>query len=192
MKRFFETIKIENGKIYHLEYHNKRVYDTLRKNFGLEKRVDLKDYIKPPKNGLYRCKIIYEKDILDVGYYPYKPREIKSLKIVHSDIEYNFKYLDRSKIDSLFEKRESCDDVLIIKNGLVTDTSIANIAFFDGKKWLTPKRPLLKGTTRERLLEEKKIFEADIERKDLEKFKKFALMNAMIGFVEIENGRIKE
>jgi len=71
---------------------------------------------------------------------------------------------------------------LIVKNSLITDTSIANIAFFDSIRWVTPALPLLKGTTREKLLREGKIFEENIHVDDLERFSKVALMNAMIDF----------
>ena len=95
--------------------------------------------------------------------------------------------IDRKEIDKLFEKRGKADDILIVKNGFITDTSIANIAFFDGKKWFTPKTCLLRGTTRERLLKEKKIFEKDIRVEDIKRYKKIALLNAMIGFYIVEN-----
>ena len=185
-KLFFETIKIEDGKIFNIEYHNQRAFNTIDKNFGIKKEIDLKKFINPPKSGLFRCKIVYDKDILDVKYYPYKPRVIKSLKVVYSNIDYSFKYLNRDELNSLFEKREGCDDILIVKDGLITDTSIANIAFFDRNRWITPRKPLLKGTTRERLLKERKIFEEDIRIEDIKRFKKFAIMNAMVGFVEIK------
>ncbi len=189
-KIFFETIKIEDGKILYIDYHNKRLNKTITDNFGLKKDIKLQNYIEPPNSGLYRCKIVYDRDILQISYYPYKIREIKKLKLIEADIEYSYKYLDRNNIDTLFEKKGEADDVLIVKEGYITDTSIANIAFFDGKKWLTPKKPLLKGTTRERLLKEEKVFLADIKAKDLKKFEKFALMNAMIGFYEIKEGII--
>ncbi|WP_187647882.1 aminotransferase class IV family protein [Nitrosophilus labii] len=189
-KIFFETIKIEDGKVFHIDYHNKRLNKTITDNFGLKKDIKLQNFIESPPSGLYRCKIIYDRDILQISYYPYKIREIKKLKLIKSDIDYSYKYLDRNDIDTLFEKRGEADDVLIVKEGYITDTSIANIAFFDGKKWLTPKKPLLKGTTRERLLKEQKVFLADIKVKDLKKFEKFALMNAMIGFYEIKEGII--
>ncbi|MDQ1268165.1 MAG: 4-amino-4-deoxychorismate lyase, partial [Campylobacterota bacterium] len=82
----------------------------------------------------------------------------------------------------LYAQRGECDDVLIVKNSLISDTTIANIAFFDSRRWVTPRAPLLKGTTRERLLRDGKIFEADIAINDLEKFSHVALMNAMIDF----------
>jgi len=44
------------------------------------------------------------------------------------------------------------------------------------------KQPLLKGTTRARLIDEGKIIEADIKVQDLRTFSKVALLNAMIDF----------
>ncbi len=51
-------------------------------------------------------------------------------------------------------------------------------------------QPLLKGTTRARLLKEKRLFEEDIHLKDLDRFSGFALMNAMIDFDVVKNGII--
>ena len=62
----------------------------------------------------------------------------------------------------MLDKKGDCDDILIIRNGLITDMSYANVAFFDGTQWLTPRIPLLAGTCRERLLETGPIREADI------------------------------
>jgi 4-amino-4-deoxychorismate lyase len=76
---------------------------------------------------------------------------------------------------------------MIFKNGFLTDTSIANIAIFDGDNWLTPKKPLLEGTTRNRLLENKDIIESNIDLNMLKNAKKIALMNAMIDFDILED-----
>jgi 4-amino-4-deoxychorismate lyase len=118
-----------------------------------------------------------------VTYHEYKKREISSLKLVYcDDISYRFKSTCRDRLSELYALRDECDDVLIVKNSLITDTSIANIAFFDSIRWVTPASPLLKGTTREKLLREGKIFEENIHVDDLERFSKVALMNAMIDF----------
>ncbi len=37
------------------------------------------------------------------------------------------------------------DEVIVEKDGYLTDTTIANIAFFDGKRWITPKIHYLEG-----------------------------------------------
>ena len=181
-EQFFETIKCEDEEIFNLEYHQKRVARTIGKN------INLGEYIYPPSNKLLKCKVIYNKDeIIDVSYMLYKPREIKSFKIVLDDnIKYKYKALNRENIDKLYAQRESCDEIIIIKNGLVTDTSIANIAILQKGVWITPKKPLLQGTTRDRLIEENYIKEVNISLSELLNCKKIALMNAMIGFKAID------
>ncbi|WP_200763440.1 aminotransferase class IV family protein [Nitrosophilus alvini] len=186
----FETIKIENGRIFHIDYHNKRANRSRLELFGSKEALNLSDYIEPPKNGLFRCKIWYGESFGKTEYFRYSPRVVKVLKIIESDIEYPYKYSDRKEIDRLFAKRESADDILIVKNGYIRDTSIANIAFFDSEKWITPNTPLLKGICRERLIDEGKIIEEEIKTTDLKFFKKYALLNAMTEFKIIENGII--
>ena len=78
----------------------------------------------------------------------------------------------------------------MLKNSLITDTSIANLAIFDGKKWLTPKTPLLNGTTRARLLESGFLSQEDINVTMLLNAKKLGIMNAMMGFVELGEFKI--
>lgn len=184
---YFETIKCEDFEIFNLEYHQKRVAKTIGKNLNLQ------EYINPISNELLRCKVIYnENEILDVQYFAYKKREIRSFKIVFDDtLNYSKKYLNREKLDKLFSKKDSCDEIIIVKNGVVTDTTIANIAMFYDGVWITSKNCLLEGTIRAKLLEEKKIFEKDISLDMLKNSSKIALMNAMIGFCEIEDFKIE-
>ena len=91
----------------------------------------------------------------------------------------------------MLEKRDSCDEVIIVKNGIVTDTTIANIAIFYENLWITSTNCLLNGTTKARLIEEKKLIQKDITLEMLKKSTKIALMNAMIGFDEIEDYSFK-
>lgn len=180
--QYFETIKCNDFEVFNLEFHQKRVARTIGLNLNLQ------EYIYPLSSKLLRCKLIYSDfGVEDVQYFEYKKRDIKTFKLIFDDeIEYSRKYLDRSYLDKLFEKKENADEIIIIKNGLVSDTSIANIAIFDGENWLTPKVPLLYGTTRDRFLEGKEIFEKDITVKMLKNAKKLALMNAMIEFNVLE------
>ncbi|MEV9498147.1 aminotransferase class IV family protein [Aliarcobacter butzleri] len=186
--KYFETIKCEDFEVFNLNYHQKRVANTIGLN------INLQEYINPISEELLRCKLIYDENgVVDVLYFPYKKREIKSFKIIFdNEIEYSKKYLNRTKLDELYEKRDDCDEVIIIKNGIVTDTTIANIAIFYENLWITSKNCLLGGTTRARLLEEKKLFEKDITLDMLKNASKVALMNAMIGFDEIKDFKIKE
>lgn len=175
---FFETIKCEDYDVFNLDYHNKRVANAIAMNLNLQ------EYIYPLNNKLLRCKVIYDDSgILEVNYFAYKKREINSFKLVYcDDIDYSKKYLNRNSIDKLFLQKDSCDEIIIVKNSIITDTSIANIAIFYDGFWITSKTPLLKGTTRARLLEEKFLIEKDISVDMLKNAEKIALMNAMIDF----------
>ena len=197
MHKFFETIRIEDGRVCNIEWHQKRYERTVR-YFGGKKLFSLAELINVPDDrGLFRCKLIYtSNEIVDISYFPYKKRSISSLRLVEADdIDYSYKYFDRSGLDALFAKREECDEVFIVKNGLVSDTTIANVAFFDGREWITPASPLLEGTTRARYIEEKKIVPKEITPRMLGSFTKIALLNAMIDFdimpiKEIQKDRI--
>ncbi|BFU77867.1 aminotransferase class IV family protein [Arcobacter sp. 15-2] len=180
---YFETIKCEDNEILNLPYHEKRIAKTIGKNFNL------REYIYPISDELLRCKVIYNEDeIIDITYTPYSKKSIKTFQIVcDNDIQYNSKYLDRKRIDKLVEKRQNADEIIIVKNGLVTDTSIANIAVYLDDQWYTPKKPLLLGTTRLRYLDRNIIKELDITIKELLKAKKIALLNAMVDFDIIED-----
>ena len=60
-KTFLETIKILDGEIFHISYHQKRYENTLSK-FNILKTDQLKDFLNPPKDGLYRCRVVYDLD----------------------------------------------------------------------------------------------------------------------------------
>jgi 4-amino-4-deoxychorismate lyase len=175
----FETIKIEDGKIFNLDWHNKRFNKSQKELFSISSNIDLKTFISPPKTGLYRCKIIYDHKIQSIEYFPYKAKKIQSFKIVKSQLDYKFKYTERSIFQKLLK---DYDEIIIEKNGLLTDTSIANIAFYDGEAWLTPKTPLLEGSTRARLIDEGFLKLRNIKKENIKNYSNFALMNAMIGF----------
>ena len=183
---YLETIRAVDGEVMNIAYHQKR-YESVLKELGVDKIEDLKEHISPPPYGVYRCRLVYNVDTITVTYHEYKKRDISSLKLVfNNDIEYSKKYANRDQIDAMYDNREEGDDILIIKDLLVTDTSIANIAFYRDGVWVTPKTPLLKGTTRARLIDEGRIIEADIKVQELRTFSKVALFNAMIDFYVLE------
>jgi len=158
--------------------------------FSSSDEIDLEKHIVLPENlsdDIYRCRVISSDKIesVEISQYIFKP--VKSLKLVCcNNLEYEHKYADRSSIENLFKKRADCDDILIIKNGIITDTSICNVAFFDGINWYTPKNPILKGTKRQKLIDEGKIYEKQIMANDLNKYLKVCAFNAMIEFGEVE------
>ena len=189
MCRFIETICIEDGQILNLPRHQQRVDSTRRHFFGQMPRLNLEEHIRTTGcgNGRIRCRVTYGADIQNIEYFPYHIRSVKTLKPVECDsMEYSYKYADRSALDSLFARRGEADDILIVRNGLLTDTSIANIALWDGRQWHTPARPLLKGTRRAELLDNGILTEHDIPVENIWAYRKIRLFNAMLHFGEIE------
>ena len=47
MSLFIETIRIENGRIHNLSYHNRRMNETRRNVLCQTDVLDLNDYIRP-------------------------------------------------------------------------------------------------------------------------------------------------
>ncbi len=196
MYPLFETVCIKNGVIQNVEWHQKR-YETSYEKLFLKLPTDrlLTDIFIPDKflNGLCKLRIFYNENNSKIEFEKYVSKKIKTLKLVNADdLEYELKYSDRKKLNSLLSQKGNYDEVLIVKKGKITDTSYANIVFTDERKWFTPASPLLKGTCRARLLKEKKIEAIDISIKDLARFKGFNLINAMNdldknNFTQIEN-----
>jgi 4-amino-4-deoxychorismate lyase len=132
------------------------------------------------------------QNTFEVTYHPYSKRNIKTLKIIEVDtLEYSQKYENRDTLNYYFEQREDADDILFVKNALVTDTTIANIAFYQDGVWFTPASPLLEGTTRERYLESGVLIPKDIKVEELHNYSQIALLNAMIDFDIIADIRFK-
>jgi 4-amino-4-deoxychorismate lyase len=124
----------------------------------------------------------YRKQIEAIELVPYSIRPVRALQMVHINdtFLYDHKYADREKLQALFAARTFGDDILLVRNGLLTDTSYANVALFDGSNWYTPLQPLLAGTARARLLHEEYLKEADIHLDDLSAFQQIRLINAMM------------
>ena len=183
---YFETIRCEDSELFYLEYHQKRIAKTIGLN------INLQDFIYPPNNNLLKCKVIYnDTGIVDILFIDYTPKEISVFKIVVDDnIDYKYKMTNRDVIDKLVATKDDAHEIIIVKNGLITDTSIANIAIYDGKDWISPKVPLLEGTCKARMVDEQKIILKDITVQQLIKAKKIALMNAMIEFKIINDFNI--
>lgn len=185
MNRLFETIRICDGTPANLRLHDKRLNFSRHRLYGSTGEISLADHISIPDDchrGAFRCRVIYEESIISVEFIPYQPAAVRTLKVVHADdIDYSLKYLDRTCLTSLVDLK-AADDVLIVKNGCITDTSYSNIVFTDGRKWVTTDTPLLRGTMREKLLREGAIKEERITTDDLERFTHFRLINAMLEF----------
>jgi len=185
MCRLFETIRIDNGIPSNLGLHEQRLNRSRRELFDLNDELRLSEYTRVPeefRSGVYRCRVIYGQTIVSTEFTPYVPAAVQTLRLVHADtLTYDHKYLDRSSLTGLIN-RDLADDILIVREGCVTDSSYANIVFTDGRQWLTPDTPLLPGTMRERLLRDGIIEAERITVDTLGRFTHFRLINAMLGF----------
>jgi 4-amino-4-deoxychorismate lyase len=182
-----DSIKIQDRVPQNLNYHNARLNNSRHELFGKSDRIDLRNVLHIPidlTDDVYKCRVIYKEAILSQEYLRYTPRIIKTLRLVaDDDIDYTHKYLERSQLDKLRES-SGTDDILIVKNNFITDASSANVVFFDGRSWLTPSKPLLKGTKRQQLLDKRIIHEEDISMNNLKRFQKCVLINAMLDLEE--------
>lgn len=188
MCQFIETLRIEKERIVNLEAHNQRMNETIRTFFPQASKVDLKKHIVLQRHiARTKCHIEYNNTILSISYQPYYARQVHSLQLTECDtINYSYKYKDRSLLQLLYNQRRSGDDILIVKNGFITDTSIANIAVYDGIQWYTPAHPLLRGTQRAILLQRGIVKEKDITPQELFNFQKLCTINSMLDFEEME------
>ena len=182
-----ETIRVQDGVLVAVDAHERRMAKARTALFGARDALRLNGIIVPPEHasGRVKCRVVYGSAIESIEFEPYRPRRVRSLRLVRADaVSYPHKFFDRRIFEALLAKRGSCDDILIVKNGLITDTSFSNIAFDDGSGWITPACPLLAGTMRERLLGQGMIREDEIRPRDLKFFRRACLINAMLDFGE--------
>lgn len=186
MFRLLESIRLQNGNFHRLNYHQQRMDRSVKELSGQRNAVSLMEALKKynvPKTGLYKCRVVYSDKIETVEFIPYEIKPVNSLRIVYDqEIKYEHKYQNRDSLNALLSQRQYCDDILIVKNGFVTDSSYSNIIFYDGVNWITPAAPLLKGTMRQFLLDTAEIKAAPVAVQDIPSFKKFRLINSMLAF----------
>jgi 4-amino-4-deoxychorismate lyase len=152
----------------------------------------LAEQIVVPSQGTYRVKIEYNTDIQNVTCKPYQnQRTFQKIVLRQADFSYDFKYCNRDCFE-IKDDIDDIDDILFVKNNFLTDTTIANIALMVDSQWRIPKNPLLKGTTRQRLLDTGLLKEENLSIDKLKMAKKFAIMNALIGFKILKNIQIIE
>lgn len=183
-----ETIKIKDKILQNIDFHNERLNRSRFELLKCKDEIDLAKEVEIPAmltSEVYKCRVLYSKQIEKIEFQPYSLKPIQALKIVETnEINYAYKFADRSHLEQLKSGLLPYDDILIVKNLCITDTSYANIVFFDGKNWLTPDTPLLRGTKRSQLLQKQAIQEQRIRLEDLPRFQHAKIINAMIDLEE--------
>jgi 4-amino-4-deoxychorismate lyase len=180
----FESIKVINGVACNKDYHEARIKRAQQSLFG--KSFDpVLGQVKIPQNlkpdTVYKLRITYDTQIREYHFSEYHPKNISSLQcVVDNHISYSHKFEDRSRIQNLFNQKGQADDIIIIKNGLVTDSSYTNLAFLKDGNWYTPDTPLLPGTKRALYLEKGMMEETRITLGNLKSFEGVCLINAFL------------
>jgi 4-amino-4-deoxychorismate lyase len=185
MSQFIESIKIEDQEVFLLELHQKRVNATFA-HFGMENSIDLAKIIKDLKideDGFFKLRIVYD---LNRNYktqlIPYAVAEIDSFQLVENNTyDYAFKFEDRKEFERMKTKAKT-EEIIIVKNNYITDTSYTNLLFLKDEKWYTPSTYLLNGVMRQHLLATKKIKETEITLQNIKEFTHFQLINSMNDF----------
>jgi 4-amino-4-deoxychorismate lyase len=191
MCQLLETIKVRQNMLQNVSFHNQRVNHSRGALFQAADTWNLSELIAMPAlnaDMTYRCRMLYSHAVEQVDFLEYTPRIIQKLLLVYvENLDYSFKYANRDALDKLKSSTAAgaTADILIVKNGLITDTSFSNIAFFDGSKWYTPDSPLLKGTKRALYLNSGMLTARRIKPEDLPIYQKARLINAML---DLEDG----
>ncbi|WP_374442225.1 aminotransferase class IV [Epilithonimonas sp.] len=185
MSRFIESIKVEDQKIFLKELHQKRMNATFL-HFGKKCKIDIHSIflnLEHEEDGLYKFRIEYDlENNFKTQIIPYAISELYDFELViDNEIDYSFKSADRTQLQKLKDKSHG-DEVIIVKNNQISDTSYSNLLFLKNKIWFTPKSYLLNGVMRQNLLLSKKIKETEITLDNIKEFTHFQIINALNDF----------
>ena len=185
MSLLVESIKVKEGRLFNINFHSDRFNTSRKELFGIGLPVDLSTKITIPayaNKGIYKCRIEYNQHIRNIEFIPYELKQVRTLRLVEAgELEYRYKFVDRRGLDSLFNQKRECDDILIVKDGRITDTSYANIVVRGtDKQWYTPATYLLPGTKRAYLIDKGLVKEKEITPASLKRFIELRMINSMM------------
>ena len=183
MSRFIETIRATNGRLGDLRFHQQRVDETLEafhgsRSIALAKVLQEHTITEAPISKIRLCYSL--NGVESIESTPYTIRSVQSLSL--ADIgthRYDFKFEDRAWLQAMVAAADS-DDIILCEGPLIKDASYANIAFFDGQQWFTPRHPLLQGTKRRAMVQEGLLIEKEIRREDILQYRSVKMINAMM------------
>ena len=182
----FETIKWLDGIPQNLDYHQDRMDRAFREFFEMDLNpFRLEDILECPESltsGLVKCRVDYHPGGFQSYYDDYRLKNVDLFLLVEdNEIDYSYKYADRTRFERLRAGIEPGAEIIIVKSGLITDTSYANLVFITREGHLiTPDSPLLAGTKRQYYLDQKIISAATVCIKDLKHFTGVKMINAMM------------
>ena len=177
---FIETFMLRGGELIAGEFHRERMLRTLREQGAETSSTFLQSLLSTAPwreveayltgqqilpATTYRLTLEYSLAGLSaIRLVPYCKRTIRALRpiLLPDGFDYSYKYADRRFFERVKAELASDEEPLFVRpDGSITDTSFTNVLIETESDYLTPTRPLLKGTQREGLLQAGLITEAD-------------------------------
>jgi para-aminobenzoate synthetase/4-amino-4-deoxychorismate lyase len=185
----FETMLIEDGKIFLLERHLERIRSSAA-FFGFQISAELERLLdKNPRSGSWKLKLSLGKDgRLTTETSPLSNHStLKRVALAKSPVDCSDRFLfhkttNREFYTAQINSRPDCDDIIFWnERGEVTESSIANVVVSIDDQLFTPPIScgLLAGTFRDQLLAEGKIKERVITVEELHNAKELFLINSV-------------
>ena len=177
---FIETFMLRGGELIAGEFHRERMLRTLREQGAETSSTFLQSLLSTSPwreveayltgqqvlpATTYRLTLEYSLAGLSaIRLIPYCKRTIRALRpiLLPDGFDYSYKYADRRFFERVKAELASDEEPLFVRpDGSITDTSFTNVLIETEAGYLTPTRPLLRGTQREGLLQAGLITEAD-------------------------------
>ena len=177
---FIETFMLRGGELIAGELHRERMLRTLRDQGSEASSTFLQSLLSTSPwreveayltgqqvlpATTYRLTLEYSLAGLSaIRLIPYCKRTIRALRpiLLPDGFDYSYKYADRRFFERVKAELASDEEPLLVRpDSTITDTSFTNVLIETEAGYLTPTRPLLKGTQREGLLRAGLIAEAD-------------------------------
>lgn len=185
MSLLVESIRILNGKIRLMDFHNARANASRKILFGTNDHLNLYKHLRNsaiPQNGEIKCRILYGEKIEEISFQPYVRKEIKHIQIMAGgQINYRHKWAERPLLDELFYKKSTdMQEICILdEQDRITDGYYYNFVFERDGQLFTPQTYLLPGVMRASLIAKGWLTEVPIHINDVGKFEFIHLINAM-------------
>jgi 4-amino-4-deoxychorismate lyase len=191
MCHFIESIRLENGIVKLLDYHQDRMDRTIFYHFGFKNPVKISKLLEErelPINGVYKIRILYSQMLQNIEIIPYQQKNYSDFEIIElpDHFNYAYKFADRTLFETLSKHLNAQSIAIFSQKSMLTDALYANLIFQKNGFLYTPNTPLLNGVQRQFLLEKNKISEINISIHDIYTFEKVGLINAMIPLENID------
>ena len=117
MCQYIETIRVIDGCVCNLAYHEERMNRTRKEMLGLTEPLHIADLLKAVSLPMECSKLrfVYDKEgIHDITCTPYICKEINSLHLVYdNNISYPYKSTDRSALNELKKQQATVTKYLL-------------------------------------------------------------------------------